>query len=319
MNIFGKTGIILPGGGLKCAFQVGSLLAFEEAGVGFDIAQGISGGALNVAKFFENGAKALKAIWLNVEKHGPGYIFRRWDAVKHLVKGDNSLFNSDGIAALLGQLEVTKLVNHPMPIEIVVLNETLEELELIKNHQFRDSSLEEQEKFRKFIMASASFAGLLPPQIINDQVYSDGRIWMFENFGDCDTIFIVDPGQPQIVINNSADLANRKWHKRLIQASTLGYDNWAERELELFAAKHQFQFFPEPEKAVTHKVDWVGKIWQKIKGTFSGGPTKKKIIVIRPSLNIETLRMDYFIKCDLTISMNHGYARTKEMLEKMKA
>lgn len=308
----GRTALILPGGGMKCAFQAGSLKAFEEERVEFVRAQGISGGALNIAKYYEGGAAALLQVWLDVEKRGPGLVFSRWDAAKHIVKGDNALFSDYGISLLLGQLDISKLINHPIPIEIIVFNETLEKLEIITNHQYKDCPTEEWEKFRRFVKASSSFAGLLPPEIINNQVYSDGRVWVLDNFGDCDTIFIVDPGQPQIITNNPADLANRKWHKRLIQSSTFGYDNWAEKELQIFADHNEFQFFPEPETDAT--------IWNGIKRIakrLAGKPAKKRIVVIHPSANIENLRMDYFIKGDITISKNHGYERTKEILNKL--
>ncbi len=46
-----KTGIIVEGGGMKCAYSAGVLDAFLDAGIHFDYAIGVSAGAANTASF----------------------------------------------------------------------------------------------------------------------------------------------------------------------------------------------------------------------------------------------------------------------------
>ena len=307
----GRAGLILPGGGMKCAFQVGCLKAFEEAGVNFSRAQGISGGALNLAKYYECGALAVEQIWRKVEKKGINSIFNRWGLPRHIFF-DSTLFSDEGIKSILCEFDIRKLINNQIPIEIVVFNEMLEALEVVTNHQFRDCSSEKQAELLRFIKASASFGGILPPEVINDQVYSDGRIWVLENFSDCDTIFIVDPGQPQIITNKPTDYTNQIWYKRLIRLSTFGFDKWAEKELQAFADRCEFQFYPDPE---TDATVWTGI--KRIARMLAGKPAKKRIAVIHPTINIASLRLDHFVRGDITISINHGYDQTKEILEKL--
>lgn len=44
-----KRALILPGGGLRLSYQVGILLALEQAGLGFQVMDGTSGGSLNMS------------------------------------------------------------------------------------------------------------------------------------------------------------------------------------------------------------------------------------------------------------------------------
>lgn len=44
-----RRALVLPGGGLRLSYQVGILLALEEAGLGFQIMDGTSGGSLNLS------------------------------------------------------------------------------------------------------------------------------------------------------------------------------------------------------------------------------------------------------------------------------
>ena len=44
-----RRALVLPGGGLRLSYQVGILLALEQAGLGFQIMDGTSGGSLNMS------------------------------------------------------------------------------------------------------------------------------------------------------------------------------------------------------------------------------------------------------------------------------
>ena len=47
----GKTGFIVEGGGMKCAYSAGILDAFLDKNITFDYAIGVSAGSANVASF----------------------------------------------------------------------------------------------------------------------------------------------------------------------------------------------------------------------------------------------------------------------------
>ena len=59
-------GVILEGGGVKGAYHVGALKAFEEAGFEFSGYAGTSIGALNAAQLCQTDLKTLTEIWENV-------------------------------------------------------------------------------------------------------------------------------------------------------------------------------------------------------------------------------------------------------------
>ena len=61
-----KLGLVLEGGGVKGAYQVGVLLAIRELGVEFDGVTGTSIGAINGALYLEGGYDKLLDVW----KHG---------------------------------------------------------------------------------------------------------------------------------------------------------------------------------------------------------------------------------------------------------
>lgn len=47
-----KTGLIVEGGGMKCAYSAGILDAFIDENITFDYAIGVSAGSANVASFW---------------------------------------------------------------------------------------------------------------------------------------------------------------------------------------------------------------------------------------------------------------------------
>ena len=59
-------GLVLEGGGVKCAYQVGALMALEEKGYSFKAVAGTSFGALNGALYLEGGVKKLFDFYTNI-------------------------------------------------------------------------------------------------------------------------------------------------------------------------------------------------------------------------------------------------------------
>ena len=62
-----KYALVLEGGGVKCAYQVGALMALEEMGYSFSAISGASFGALNGALYIEGGVKKLFDFYNNLQ------------------------------------------------------------------------------------------------------------------------------------------------------------------------------------------------------------------------------------------------------------
>lgn len=62
-----KLGLVLEGGGVKGAYQVGALLAIRELGVEFDGVTGTSIGAINGALYLEGGYDKLLDVWKQIK------------------------------------------------------------------------------------------------------------------------------------------------------------------------------------------------------------------------------------------------------------
>lgn len=62
-----KYALVLEGGGVKCAYQVGALMALEEKGYSFSAISGASFGALNGALYIEGGVKKLFDFYNNLQ------------------------------------------------------------------------------------------------------------------------------------------------------------------------------------------------------------------------------------------------------------
>ena len=62
-----KVALVLEGGGVKCAYQVGSIMALEELGYSFNAISGASFGALNGALYIEGGVKRLFDFYTNIQ------------------------------------------------------------------------------------------------------------------------------------------------------------------------------------------------------------------------------------------------------------
>ena len=59
--------LVLEGGGVKCAYQLGAIMALEEMGYSFNAISGASFGALNGALYIEGGVKRLFDFYTNLQ------------------------------------------------------------------------------------------------------------------------------------------------------------------------------------------------------------------------------------------------------------
>ncbi len=317
MNV-GKLAIVLPGGGFKCAFQAGGLLAIEELGLPVLKLQGVSGGALNAAQFVAAGASALETIWKLVEKSGPHSIFRRWDVVRNAFQ--NAIYSGQGLDHLLSQLDVSRLIESSIECEIVVWDELLEQNIIVSNRQFSNDEAG-RETIRHLIKASSCFPGLLPPEAAGSQVYSDGCEIFLDHFADFETIIIIDTSQPHLSINPLKLI----WYKRLKKRFSTLLDSCINRELAYFAMMYKFRVYPDEYAAS------LGSMRKSISASLIDfakdmvGLPLKRLVLIRPSINIPTLMLDSFQQGDfkkgtpgdITKAIQHGRECTREMLEKV--
>ncbi len=62
-----KLGLVLEGGGVKGAYQVGAIKALEERAIKFDGIVGTSIGAVNGALYLQGGFKCMLDVWLNMD------------------------------------------------------------------------------------------------------------------------------------------------------------------------------------------------------------------------------------------------------------
>ncbi len=301
----GRVGAIIPGGGLKCAFQVGFFEAIDEVGIKLEKVQGVSGGALNSAKYVEGGSRELKAVWLTVERNGSSWVFSNAEKWKHLAFGGPALYGEEGLWRLLGTIDLLKIMNSPIHLEIVVFNELTEKLEVIRNHEYNPANLEHKDLLRRFIKASASYPGFFLPEEINGQIYSDGCGIVSESLADLDTVFLVESSQPRITVNP----AKLPWKERILRKISSLIDEGYKEDIR--ASLSKFQLFPDDEE----DKEW--PVWRKLKEFLKGGPVSKRLILIQPSMNIDTLRINSCEKGDISKSMKHGYESTKGMLARL--
>ena len=304
MNL-GRTGAILPGGGLKCAFQAGALAALDELGVHFEKIQGVSGGALNAAKYVDSNSRDLKEVWMEVERRGCGMIFSRLAAIKHLASGSSALYSDYGLNYLVGSLDAEKIINSPIKLEIVVWNELAEKSEVVRNHEFHNDPAGHH-TLRRFVKASASFPGFFMPERINGQLYSDGCQTSSESFAELDTVILIDCGQPKMTV----DPGTLKWYERLTKRMSSMMDEAIEKDIEMQLGK--FKPFPDSEET-----SW--SVWKRITQFFKDAPVTKRLILISPSMNIPTLMLNSCEKNDISKSVQHGYERAKEILNRLES
>ena len=117
----GKTGLVIEGGGMKCAYSAGVLDAFLDHDIHFDYVIGVSAGSANGCSFVAGQRERNKRFYTEHPKE-PGYF-----GVKSFLKTGN-LFGLDYIYSTLSNanggdpLDYQALVNSPTELEVVATN-----------------------------------------------------------------------------------------------------------------------------------------------------------------------------------------------------
>ncbi|HIY63860.1 MAG TPA: patatin family protein, partial [Candidatus Mediterraneibacter stercoripullorum] len=116
-----KIGLVVEGGGMKCAYNAGILDAFLDRGITFDYCIGVSGGAGNVASFVA-GQRGRNLRFFTDHIHSPKYF-----GIKSLLKTGN-LF---GLQYIYGELtnsagkdprDFAAIMKNPIKYEVVATN-----------------------------------------------------------------------------------------------------------------------------------------------------------------------------------------------------
>lgn len=168
MNDPEKIGLVVEGGGMKCAYNAGILDAFIDHGVTFDYCIGVSGGAGNAASFVA-GQRGRNIRFYTEHTHSPRFfglrsLLRSGDlfGLKYIY-GD--LTNSSG----KDPLDFKALMNSPTRYELVVTNAATGKPEYYGKEDMK------QDDYR-LVMASCAIPVACRPVEIDGNLYFDGGL-----------------------------------------------------------------------------------------------------------------------------------------------
>ena len=164
----GKTGLVVEGGGMKCAYCAGVLDQFLEHGITFDYCIGVSAGAASVASYLA-GQKGRNLRFYTEYIDDPWYFGVR----SFLKNGD--LFNLKYIYGDLTNsggrdpLDLEELKKNPAEYEIVATcAETCEGVYFSKDDLIQDDY--------RHVMASCAIPAVCRPVEIDGKHYYDGGL-----------------------------------------------------------------------------------------------------------------------------------------------
>ena len=163
-----KTGLVVEGGGMKCAYNAGILDAFLDEGIAFDYCIGVSAGSGNLASYLA-GQKERNLRFFTAHIHSSNYF-----GLKSLVKtGDlfglkyiyGDLTRADG----KDPLDFPAFMENPAEYEAVVTNA------LTGKPEYFGRELLSQDDYR-LVMASSAIPVACHPVELNGVPYFDGGL-----------------------------------------------------------------------------------------------------------------------------------------------
>ena len=163
-----KIGLVVEGGGMKCAYNAAILDAFLDHNITFAYCIGASGGSGNLASYLA-GQRGRNLRFFTEHIHNPGYFGLR----SFLKTGDlfglqyiyGTLTNSTG----KDPLDFPTLKNNPAEYEVVVTNA------LTGKAEYFGKETIVQDDYR-LIMASSAIPAACRPVELNDIPYFDGGL-----------------------------------------------------------------------------------------------------------------------------------------------
>lgn len=162
------TGLVVEGGGMKCAYNAGVLDAFLERGISFEYCIGVSAGAGNLASFLA-GQKRRNLRFFTEHIHSPRYF-----GLRSLLKtGD--LFGLQYIYETLtcadgeDPLDYEAFLRNPTHYEAVVTNA------LTGKAEYYGKEKMQQDDYR-LLMASSAIPAVCRPVVLDGIPYYDGGL-----------------------------------------------------------------------------------------------------------------------------------------------
>lgn len=161
-------GLVVEGGGMKCAYSAGILDAFLDDGISFGYCIGVSAGSANTASFLA-GQRGRNLRFYTEHIKEPGYFgFRSFIKTGDLfglkyIYGD--LTNSDGA----DPLDRDAVLNNPARFEITATNARTGKPEYFDKNQIGKDDY-------SIVMASCALPAACRPVEIDGQKYYDGGV-----------------------------------------------------------------------------------------------------------------------------------------------
>lgn len=298
--------VICDGGGLRGCYSVGFLGGFldyfkqpkfEDNEFYF---QGISVGSLNLGCLAQDlNIKTLEDIWEGQIQTGKVKVFNKRTAIRLLRKGKrNALFdNKDLLNLIKDNVDVRKIANSPVRLEVAVTNERNgNKLEFFSNQGL---TVKEHPLFIKSVCASASLMSAFEPLEIKNGLYSDGLNFEVERAIDdgCKTIFVFYNNH--IWLSPSMPPEQMSFQKRGRRMSNIAWSRWMQVYLELLLWRHPELEIVEHSCLPKSILDITRRVRQSQKKSI-------KLILLGPQINIPTLSIISFRNGDITKAIHHG-------------
>lgn len=182
-----KIGLVLEGGGVKGAYQVGALRAIEEYGFHFDGVVGTSIGAVNGAVYIEGGYSGLYGMWKEIDTDTIYPIDMKY--LNNLKEKDLTLDTLVYVGkCVFSMREILKQTHEKCSgfLRLLVTEEDLRNSPIDYGCVTYDLSDRKPIEIMKedvpegklvdYIIASASYPAL-PAKVIDNKKYIDGGVW----------------------------------------------------------------------------------------------------------------------------------------------
>ncbi len=163
-----KIGLVVEGGGMKCAYSAGILDAFLKDHISFDYCIGVSAGSANVASYLA-GQYGRNLRFYTTHIGEPGYFgLKSYLKTRNLFGLDyiyGTLSNSDGADAL----DYDTLIHNPAEFELVATDAVSG-----KPHYFHKEDMKKDDY--RIIKASSALPAACAPVEIDGHLYFDGGV-----------------------------------------------------------------------------------------------------------------------------------------------
>lgn len=323
-SVLGSYDIVGTGGGCKGALSIGYLLPFYSAimhkGLWPSVMWAVSANALTLADVIASG-DILGSLntWTELGQRGQNFLFDRrraiWNVLTSMFVKRNAVYGDRGLRWLVDKIDVRSLIASPIELRFVVYHESSkkgEEYQVISSHA--DRFKKDPELLRSFLLASASFAGFLPPVIILGHTYSDGLCpplkeaikEVAERGGKTTFLFINDLYLPE-------NHATASYGQRMFYSSDFKSGRILCQEIELAVREYGYRVIN-----ANSPLPIVGKI-RKIRDKWSGrileDAPDRALVIIAAKKPIQHLTTDGFAEGKIAEAIEHGKECMREALE----